>query len=96
MTGLLYLKFADSQDQILNLLTLNDTGDRIVKSCSTFKVKMQGRFSYPDFYDEDICINVHITKTGSDTEEPKIAEEFTYDLENNKPEIVCYPRTNII
>ena len=96
--GLVYLQYGNSSEKILTLLSLNDIGERIVDSISSWKVKLPGEFDYPNFYhDNNISFKLTITKTNDldATAEVEIPKAFYEDL-LTKSLIVCYPRTNLI
>ena len=95
MNGVLYLKTGSSNDKILNLLTLNDRGERIVKSSSVYKAKIPGRFSIPDFYSQEVKLKLTITKRSITSSSVVLADEFVYNLAHEKAEVICFPRTNI-
>ena len=95
--GLLYLKYNDSSEQILTLLSLSDNGQRIVKSCQSYKTKLPGDFDYPGFYDNTITLELRITKinVGGDGLTPSIPAQF-YEKLFEQTSIIAFPRTNLI
>lgn len=95
--GLLYLKYNDSSEQILTLLSLSDNGQRIVKSCQSYKTKLPGDFDYPGFYDKTITLELRITKinVGGDGLTPSIPAQF-YEKLLEQTSIIAFPRTNLI
>ena len=47
--GLLFLTYGNSNEKILSLLNLNDTGEKIINNYTVNKFSLPGRFAYPDF-----------------------------------------------
>lgn len=93
--GVLYLKTGGNNNKILNLLTLNDKGERIIKNSTVYKTKIPGRFSIPSFYNSDVKLKLTITKQSNKTSNVVLADEFVYNFLHEKPEVICFPRTNI-
>ena len=96
-SGLVYLKFGSSKDELLSLVVLNDIGERIVKNYQIFKTKLPGDFDYPGFYDDDLYFCLSIKKTAIRQQNQSIAlpVKFYAQLLSNA-DIRCYPRTNLI
>lgn len=96
-TGLLFLKYGNSNDKILNLLNTSDTGEKIVDSFMINKFSLPGQFNYPGFNTTNLKLELTINKY-SDSDEEKIIlpEQFYKTLVENDTGIICYPRTNII
>ena len=95
--GLVYLKYGTSNEKILTLLSLNDIGERIVDSFSSWKAKLPGEFDYPGFYTEnDVRLKLIIKKYYSD---PDLAVEEIpakfYEKLQAEANIICFPRTNL-
>lgn len=104
--GLLFLSFGDSQEKILNLQNLTDTGEKIVDSFSCNKFLMPGIFDYADFNKTELKLKLTFEEM-LDNEWQTIAvaskmrsdknEELNF---NPQAEIVanleCYPRTSLI
>lgn len=98
-TGLLFLQYGNSTEELLTLLTTNDSGQRIVKTFSSSKFFLPGKFEYYDFYTEKnkdkhkIMFQLKIEKIGKGII-PNLF--FSTLVSYDKALIICYPRTNII
>lgn len=95
--GLVYVSQADSKEEILSLSTLNDAGERIVKSYSTYSAKLPGEFDYPGFFNSNnIYLELFIKKIATNSSNVSTSTTIPSDFFNLEPLVVCYPRTNII
>lgn len=95
--GLVYVSQADSKEEILSLSTLNDAGERIVKSYSTYSAKLPGEFDYPGFFNSNnIYLELFIKKSATDSSNVSTSTAIPSDFFVLEPLVVCYPRTNII
>ena len=97
--GLLFLTYGNSDEKILSLLNLNDSGEKIVDNYAVSKFSLPGRFEYPSFDTTRLEIKLSLWKydsEGSENNKVKINPNFTQNLLNNFPFVICYPRTNIL
>ena len=97
--GLLFLTYGNSDEKILSLLNLNDSGEKIVDNYAVNKFSLPGRFEYPSFDTTRLEIKLSLWKydsEGSENNKVKINPNFTQNLLNNFPFVICYPRTNIL
>ena len=95
--GLLFLTYGNSNEKILSLLNLNDTGEKIINNYTVNKFSLPGRFAYPGFDTKDLRLKLSVWKYNSATDERfAVSDAFLGNITNSKPKIVCYPRTNIL
>lgn len=90
-TGLLFLKYGTSYEQVLSELTTSDTGDRIVSSFEANKFYIPGRFSFPDI--NKYAITIKLTWQRSYDDDPTLHSMDSQSL--TSLDFICYPRTNI-
>ena len=101
--GIVYLKKGSSTEEILSLITINDSGERIVDSYDVYNTKLPGRFDIPSFYESEIGFSLSIKKLATPGYNPNtgsindvsIPFDFYKELLLNT-DIVCFPRTNTI
>ena len=95
--GLLFLTYGNSNEKILSLLNLNDTGEKIINNYTVNKFSLPGRFAYPDFDTKNLRLKLSVWKYKSATNKRfAVSTEFFNNIIGSKPNIVCYPRTNIL
>ena len=95
--GLLFLTYGNSNEKILSLLNLNDTGEKIINNYTVNKFSLPGRFAYPNFDTENLRLKLSVWKYESSTDKRfAVSTEFLREIKESKPNIVCYPRTNIL
>ena len=95
--GLLFLTYGDSNEKILSLLNLNDIGEKIINNYTVNKFSLPGRFAYPDFDTKKLQLKLSVWKYESATNERfAVSDAFLGNITGYKPNIVCYPRTNIL
>ena len=85
-TGILYIKYGNTQEKILDLITTTDTGERLLISSTSSKFMLPGQFNYPGFSCSNLIFKCFASKENDTDTEP------TIELTN----FICYPRTNII
>ena len=85
-TGMLFLKYADSSEKILSLVTTSDTGERIINTFNAVKFLIPGCLDYNDFDIKNLTFVI-------ETENLKVKTG-----EKNKSLVTCecFPRTNIL
>lgn len=95
--GLLFLTYGNSNEKILSLLNLNDTGEKIINNYTVNKFSLPGRFAYPDFDTKKLQLKLSVWKYESATnKEFAVSNAFLGNIAGKQPCIVCYPRTNIL
>ena len=95
--GLLFLTYGNSNEKILSLLNLNDTGEKIINNYTVNKFSLPGRFAYPDFDTKKLQLKLSVWKYDSATNvQSAVSDAFLSKITVKKPYIVCYPRTNIL
>ena len=95
--GLLFLTYGNSNGKILSLLNLNDTGEKIINNYTVNKFSLPGQFAYPDFDTKKLQLKLSVWKYDSATNvQFAVSTEFLSEITGSKPNIVCYPRTNIL
>ena len=95
--GLLFLTYGDSNEKILSLLNLNDIGEKIINNYTVNKFSLPGRFAYPDFDTKKLQLKLSVWKYKSATDKRfAVSDAFLGNITGSKPNIVCYPRTNIL
>ena len=96
--GLLFLTYGDSNEKILSLLNLNDIGEKIINNYTVNKFSLPGRFAYPDFDIKKLQLKLSVWKYYESATDKRFAvsTEFFNNITGSKPNIVCYPRTNIL
>ena len=96
--GLLFLTYGDSNEKILSLLNLNDIGEKIINNYTVNKFSLPGRFAYPDFDTKNLRLKLSVWKYYESATDKRFAvsTEFLGEIKESKPNIVCYPRTNIL
>ena len=96
--GLLFLTYGNSNEKILSLLNLNDTGEKIINNYTVNKFSLPGRFAYPDFDTKNLRLKLSVWKYKSSATNKRFAVDraFLSSITGSKPSIVCYPRTNIL
>ena len=95
--GLLFLTYGNSNEKILSLLNLNDTGEKIINNYTVNKFSLPGRFAYPDFDTKNLRLKLSVWKYKSATDKRfAVDSAFLNEITGKQPYIVCYPRTNIL
>ena len=95
--GLLFLTYGNSNEKILSLLNLNDTGEKIINNYTVNKFSLPGRFAYPDFDTKNLWLKLSVWKYKSATDKRfAVDSAFLGNIACKQPYIVCYPRTNIL
>ena len=95
--GLLFLTYGNSNGKILSLLNLNDTGEKIINNYTVNKFSLPGQFAYPNFDTKKLQLKLSVWKYESATNEQfAVSDAFLGNITGSKPNIVCYPRTNIL
>ena len=95
--GLLFLTYGNSNEKILSLLNLNDTGEKIINNYTVNKFSLPGRFAYPDFDTKKLQLKLSVWKYKSATNKRfAVDSAFLSEITGKQPYIVCYPRTNIL
>lgn len=95
--GLLFLTYGNSNGKILSLLNLNDTGEKIINNYTVNKFSLPGQFAYPNFNTQKLQLKLSVWKYESATDEQlAVSDAFLSNIIGSKPNIVCYPRTNIL
>ena len=95
--GLLFLTYGNSNEKILSLLNLNDTGEKIINNYTVNKFSLSGRFAYPDFDTKKLQLKLSVWKYDSATNvQSAVSDAFLSKITVKQPYIVCYPRTNIL
>ena len=95
--GLLFLTYGNSNEKILSLLNLNDTGEKIINNYTVNKFSLPGRFAYPDFDTKKLQLKLSVWKYDSATNvQSAVSDAFLSKITVKQPYIVCYPRTNIL
>ena len=95
--GLLFLTYGNSNEKILSLLNLNDTGEKIINNYTVNKFSLPGRFAYSDFDIKRLQLKLSVWKYESATNKRfAVNDAFLGNIKDSKPNIVCYPRTNIL
>ena len=95
--GLLFLTYGNSNEKILSLLNLNDTGEKIINNYTVNKFSLPGRFAYPNFDTENLRLKLSVWKYNSAINKRfAVSDAFLDNITGSKPNIVCYPRTNIL
>ena len=96
--GLLFLTYGNSNEKILSLLNLNDIGEKIINNYTVNKFSLPGRFAYPDFDIKKLQLKLSVWKYYESATDKRFAvsTEFFNNITGSKPNIVCYPRTNIL
>ena len=95
--GLLFLTYGNSNEKILSLLNLNDTGEKIINNYTVNKFSLPGKFAYSDFDTKKIQLKLSVWKYESATNiRSAVNDAFLGNITGSKPNIVCYPRTNIL
>ena len=95
--GLLFLTYGNSNEKILSLLNLNDTGEKIINNYTVNKFSLPGRFAYPDFNTKKLQLKLSVWKYDlTSYKQSAVSTEFFNNIIGSKLNIVCYPRTNIL
>ena len=95
--GLLFLTYGNSNEKILSLLNLNDTGEKIINNYTVNKFSLPGQFAYPDFDTKKLQLKLSVWKYDSATNvQSTVSDAFLSNITGLQPYIVCYPRTNIL
>ena len=95
--GLLFLTYGNSNEKILSLLNLNDTGEKIINNYTVNKFSLPGKFAYPDFDTKKLQLKLSVWKYESATNKRfAVSSSFLGKITGQQPYIVCYPRTNIL
>ena len=95
--GLLFLTYGNSNEKILSLLNLNDTGEKIINNYTVNKFSLPGKFAYPDFDTKKLQLKLSVWKYDSATNiQSAVSSSFLGKITGQQPYIVCYPRTNIL
>ena len=95
--GLLFLTYGDSNEKILSLLNLNDIGEKIINNYTVNKFSLPGRFAYPDFDTKNLRLKLSVWKYNSATNKRfAVSDAFIGNITGSEPNIICYPRTNIL
>lgn len=95
--GLLFLTYGNSNEKILSLLNLNDTGEKIINNYTVNKFSLPGKFAYPDFDTKKLQLKLSVWKYDSATNiQSAVSNTFLGKITGKQPYIVCYPRTNIL
>ena len=96
--GLLFLTYGNSNEKILSLLNLNDTGEKIINNYTVNKFSLPGRFAYPDFDIKNLRLKLSVWKYYESATDKRFAvnSAFLDNIAGKQPNIVCYPRTNIL
>ena len=95
--GLLFLTYGNSNEKILSLLNLNDTGEKIINNYTVNKFSLPGKFAYPDFDTKKLQLKLSVWKYDSATNiKSAVSSAFLGNIAGEQPNIVCYPRTNIL
>ena len=95
--GLLFLTYGNSNEKILSLLNLNDTGEKIINNYTVNKFSLPGKFAYPDFDTHKLHLKLSVWKYDSATNiQSAVSNAFLSKITGQQPYIVCYPRTNIL
>lgn len=95
--GLLFLTYGNSNGKILSLLNLNDTGEKIINNYTVNKFSLPGQFAYPDFNTKKLQLKLSVWKYDSATNvQFAVSTKFLSEIIGSKPNIICYPRTNIL
>ena len=95
--GLLFLTYGNSNEKILSLLNLNDTGEKIINNYTVNKFSLPGKFAYPDFDTKKLQLKLSVWKYDSATNiQSAVSSAFLGNIAGEQPNIVCYPRTNIL
>ena len=95
--GLLFLTYGNSNEKILSLLNLNDTGEKIINNYTVNKFSLPGQFAYPYFDTSNLRLKLSVWKYDSATNtQSAVSDKFLSNIAGSTPNIVCYPRTNIL
>ena len=95
--GLLFLTYGNSNEKILSLLNLNDTGEKIINNYTVNKFSLPGQFAYPYFDTSNLRLKLSVWKYDSATNtQSAVSDKFLSKIAGSTPNIVCYPRTNIL
>lgn len=95
--GLLFLTYGDSNEKILSLLNLNDIGEKIINNYTVNKFSLPGKFAYPDFDTKKLQLKLSVWKYDSAANtKSAVSDKFISNIAGSTPNIVCYPRTNIL
>ena len=95
--GLLFLTYGNSNEKILSLLNLNDTGEKIINNYTVNKFSLPGQFAYPYFDTKKLQLKLSVWKYDSATNvQSAVSDAFLSKITVKQPYIVCYPRTNIL
>lgn len=95
--GLLFLTYGNSNEKILSLLNLNDTGEKLINNYTVNKFSLPGKFAYPDFDTYKLHLKLSVWKYDSATNiRSTVSSNFLGNIAGSTPNIVCYPRTNIL
>ena len=95
--GLLFLTYGDSNEKILSLLNLNDIGEKIINNYTVNKFSLPGKFAYPDFDTKKLQLKLSVWKYDSAANtKSAVSDKFLSNIAGSIPNIVCYPRTNIL
>lgn len=95
--GLLFLTYGNSNEKILSLLNLNDTGEKIINNYTVNKFSLPGQFAYPYFDTSNLRLKLSVWKYDSATStKSAVSDKFLGNIAGKQPNIVCYPRTNIL
>jgi hypothetical protein len=57
-TGLVYLQYGNLPEKLLSLQTRTDNGEFLIKSLNSSKFMLPGRFSFPDFKEENFKLQL--------------------------------------
>lgn len=95
--GLLFLTYGNSNEKILSLLNLNDTGEKLINNYTVNKFSLPGKFAYSDFDTHKLHLKLSVWKYDSATNiQSAVSSTFLGKITGQQPYIVCYPRTNIL
>lgn len=97
--GLLFLTYGNSNEKILSLLNLNDTGEKIINNYAVNKFSLPGQFAYPNFNTKHLQLKLSVWKYDPvDHQQSTVSDTFLSKIVSteSQPHIVCYPRTNIL
>lgn len=93
-TGLLYLKYANTNEKLITQQILSDTGERFVSSFMSNKFVIPGVFEEPYFNYNLLEFSLKISKF-EDGSPIKITEAARTKIQIDAPKIISYARTNI-
>lgn len=96
-TGLVYLQYGNLPEKLLSLQTRTDNGEFLIKSLNSSKFMLPGRFSFPDFKEENFKLQLRWVQRIYDKEnEIWNIKSFTKGVKQTQTNIQCFPRTNVI